>query len=177
MVNKRVWNALLGCNLKNDRMISVRFQGKPFNITVIQVYAPTSKAEETEVERFYEDLQDLLELTPKKRCPFHYRGLECKSRNSRNTWSNRQIWPWNMEWSRAKTNRALPKEHTSHSKHPLVTTQEKTLHMDITRWSTLKSDWLYSLQPKMEKLYTVSKNKTGSWLWLRSWTPYCQIQT
>ena len=66
MVNKRVQNAVLGCNLKNDRMISVRLQGKPFNITVIQVYAPTSNAEETEVERFYEDLQDLLELTPKK---------------------------------------------------------------------------------------------------------------
>ena len=63
MVNKRVRNAVLGCNLKNDRMISVRIQGKPFNITVIQVYAPTSKAEEAEVERFYEDLQDLLELT------------------------------------------------------------------------------------------------------------------
>ena len=66
MVNKRVQNAVLGCNLKNDRRISVRFQGKPFNITVIQVYAPTSKAEEAEVELFYEDLQDLLELTPKK---------------------------------------------------------------------------------------------------------------
>ena len=66
MVNKRVGNAVLGCNLKNNRMISVRFQGKPFNITVIQVYAPTSNAEETEVERFYEELQDLLELTPKK---------------------------------------------------------------------------------------------------------------
>ena len=66
MVNKRVRNAVLGCNLKNNRMISVRFQGKPFTITVIQVYAPTSNAEETEVERFYEDLQDLLELTPKK---------------------------------------------------------------------------------------------------------------
>ena len=60
---------------------------------------------------------------------------------------------------------------------PLPTTQEKTLHMDIIRWSTPKSDWLYSLQPKMEKLYTVNKNKTRSWLWLRSWTPYCQIQT
>ena len=59
MVNKRVQNAILGCNLKNDRMISVRFQGKPFNITVIQVYAPTSNAEEPEVEEFYEDLQDL----------------------------------------------------------------------------------------------------------------------
>ena len=67
MVNKRVRNAVLGCNLKNDRMISVHLQGKPFNITAIQVYAPTSNAEETEVEWFYEDLQDLLELTPKKR--------------------------------------------------------------------------------------------------------------
>ena len=64
MVSRRAWNAVLGCNLKNDRMISVCFQGKPFNITVIQVYAPTSNAEEAEVERFYEDLQDLLELIP-----------------------------------------------------------------------------------------------------------------
>ena len=95
MVNKRVQNAVLGCNLKNNRMISVCFQGKPFNITVIQVYAPTSNAEEAEVEQIYEDVQDLLELTPKS--PIHYRGLECKSRKSRNTWSNRQIWPWNME--------------------------------------------------------------------------------
>ena len=66
MVNKRVRNAVLGCSLKNDRMISVCYQGKPFNITVIQVYAPTSNAEEAEVEQFYEDPQDLLELTPKK---------------------------------------------------------------------------------------------------------------
>ena len=66
MVNKRVQNAILVCNLKNDRMISVRFQGKPFNITVIQVYAPSSNAEEAEVEQFYEDLQDLPELTLKK---------------------------------------------------------------------------------------------------------------
>ena len=70
MVNKRVRNAVLGCNLKDDRMISVCLQGKPFNITVIQVYAPTSNAEEAEVERFYEDLQDLLELTPKKEVLF-----------------------------------------------------------------------------------------------------------
>ena len=100
-----------------------------------------------------------------KRCLFHYRGLECKNRNSKNTWRNRQIWPWSTEWSRAKANRVLLRECTSHSKHPLPTTQEKTLHKDITRWSTRKSDWLYSLQPKMEKLYEVSKNKTGSWLW------------
>ena len=94
--NKRVQNEVLGCNLKNDRMISVRFQGKPFKITEILVYSPSSNPEEVEVEQFYEDLQDLLELTP-KRCPFHYRGLECKSRKSRNTWSNRHIWPWSTE--------------------------------------------------------------------------------
>ena len=75
IVNKRVWNAVLGCNLKNDTVLSVHLQGKPFNITVIQVSTPTSNAEEAEVEQFYEDIQDLLELTPKKRCPFHYRGL------------------------------------------------------------------------------------------------------
>ena len=148
MVNKRVWNAVLGCNLKNDRMISVRFQGKPFNTTVIEVYAPTSNAEEAEVEWFYEGLQDLLlqeeptsssstRTNTQKRCPFHYRGLECKSRKSRNTWSNRQIWPWNAEWSRAKTNRVLQRKCTGHNKHPLPTTQEKTLYMDITRWSTV----------------------------------------
>ena len=88
-------------------------------------------------------------------------GLEWKSRKSRDTWSNRQVWPRSTKWSRAKANRVLPKEHTGHSKHPLPTTQEKTLHMNNTRWSILKSDWLYSLQPKMEKLYTVSKNKTN----------------
>ena len=79
--------------------------------------------------------------------------------------------------SRAKANRVLPTKCTGHSKHPLPTTQEKTLHMHITRWSTPKSDWLYSMQPNMEKLYTVNKNNTRSWLWLRSWTPYYQIQT
>ena len=78
-------------------MISVRFQGKPFNITVIQVYVPTSNAEEAEVERFYEELQDLLEPTPKKRRPFHCRGLESKSRKSRDTWSNREILPWSTK--------------------------------------------------------------------------------
>ena len=104
-------------------------------ITVIQVYAPTSNAEEAEVQWFCEDLQDLIELTPKKRCPFHYRGLECKSRKSRNIWSNGQIWPWSTKWSRAKANRVLPRRRTGHSKHPLPTTQEKTLHMDITIWS------------------------------------------
>ena len=103
---------------------NVRFQGKPFNITVIHICAPTSNTEEAEAERFYEDLQDLLELNTPKRCPFHDSGLECKSRKLRNTWSNRQILPWSTEWSRAKANRVLPRERTGHSKHPLPTTED-----------------------------------------------------
>ena len=123
----RIQHAVLGCSLKNDRTISVCFQGKPFTITVIQVYAPTTNVEEAEVEWFYEDLKELLEVTHSKRCPFGHRGLECKSRKSRDTWSNRQIWPWSTEWCRAKANRVLPRKCTGHSKHPLPTTKEKTL--------------------------------------------------
>ena len=97
-----------------------------------------------------------------KRCPLHYSGLECKSRKSRNTWTNREIWLWSMDWIREKAKRVLQREPTGHSKHPLWTTQEKSLHMDITRWSTQKSDWLYRLQPKMEKLWTHSKTRLGA---------------
>ena len=103
VVNKRVLNAVLWCNLKNDRMISVRFQGKPFNITVIQVYALSSNAEEAEVEWLvlWRPTRPTRTNT-KKRCSFHYRGLKYKNRKSRDTWSNRQIWPWSTEWNRAK---------------------------------------------------------------------------
>ena len=149
-------------------MILLHFQGKPFNITVIQVFVPTANAEEA--ERFCEDLQDLLELIPKKDVLFIIGKW-------RNTWSNRQICPCSTKWSRAKANRVLPREHTGHSKHLFPTTQEKTLHTNIPRWSIPKSDWLYYLQRKMEQLYTDRKNKTRSLLWLSSWTPYCQIQT
>ena len=83
-------------------MISVRFQGKPFNIMVIQGYAPTTNAEESKVERFYEDLQDLLELTPKKRCLFHHRELECKTGKSRDTWCNRQVWALEYKMKQGK---------------------------------------------------------------------------
>ena len=144
--------------LKNDRMISVRFQGKPFNITVIQAYTPTSNAEEA--KRFYEDPQDLLELTPKKRRPFHYKGLQCRSRKSRNTWINRQIWPWSMEWSRAKANRVLSRERTGYSKHPLPTTQEKTLtwtspdgqHRNQTDYILCSQRWRRSIQSAKTRL-------------------------
>ena len=97
-----------------------------------------------------------------KKCTLGYSGLEGKSRKSRNTGSNRKIWLWSMEWSRTKANRVFQREHTGHRKHSLPTTQEKTLHMDITRWSTLKSDWLYRLQPKMKKVYIVSKTRLGA---------------
>ena len=118
IVYKRLWNSVLGCNLKNDRMISsflrqtIQYHGNPslcpnpshwisWSWTVL--WRPTRPSRTN---------------TP-KRCPFHYRGLECKSRKSRDNWSNRQIWPWNVEWSRAKTNRVLPRKCTGHSKHPL----------------------------------------------------------
>ena len=80
---------------------------------------------------------------------------------SRDTWSNRQVWPWSTKWSRAKGNRGLSGEHTGHRKHPLPTTQEKTLHMDLTRWSILKSDWLYFLQLKMENIWS-AKTRPGA---------------
>ena len=98
----------------------------------------------------------------KKMCPFHHRGLECKSRKLRDTWHNRQAWLWSTKWSRAKANRVLSKEHTGHSKHPPPTTQEKTLHMDITRWSISKSDWLYSLQPKWRSSIQSAKTRWGA---------------
>ena len=89
-------------------------------------------------------------------------GLECKSRKSRNIWSNRQVWPQNTEWIRAKTNRVLPRKCTGHRKHPLPTTQEKTLHMDINRWSTLKSDWLYSFSQRWRSSIQTTKTRPGA---------------
>ena len=120
-------------------MISVCFQGKPFNITVIQVYAPTSNAEQAEVERFYEDLQDLLELTPKKDTLFIIGDWNAKV-GSQEIPGITGKFGLGIRNGRAKATRVLPRERTGHSKHPLPTTQEKTLHMDITRWSTPKSD-------------------------------------
>ena len=130
MVNKRVQNAVLGCNLKNDRMISVCFQGNPFNITVIQVYAPSNNTEEAEVGWFYEDLQDLLEITCKKDVHVIIGDWNAKVGSQELT----KIWPWSTKRSRSKANRVLPGEHNGHSKHPLPKTQEKTLHMEIIRW-------------------------------------------
>ena len=140
IVNKRVLNVVLGCKLKNNRMIAVCFQGKPFNITVIQIYAPTSNAEEAEVEQLYEDLQDLLELTPKKDVLFI-------------------IGDWNANVGSQETPGVIGKlglgvqneagqrliEFCQENALVIATThfqqpQEKTLYMDITRWAITKSD-------------------------------------
>ena len=105
-------NAVLGCNLKNDRMISVHFQGKPFNITVIQVYIPNQQCWRSWSSIVLWRPTRPSKTNTQKICPFHYRGPECRSRKSRNTWSNSQIWPWSTKWSRVKPNRVLPREHT-----------------------------------------------------------------
>ena len=140
MVNKRVRNAALGCNLKEDRMISLRFQGKPFNIMVIQACAPSSNAEEAEVEWFYEDLQDLLELTRKNDVLFIIGEWNAKveSQETPGVTGKFGLGVWNEAGQRLTE---FFQENTlGHSKHPLPPTQEKALHMDITRWSILKSD-------------------------------------
>ena len=155
---------------------SVCFQGKPFNTTVIQVYTPASNAEKAEVEWFYEDLQDIIELALRKDVLFIIGDWNTKvgSQEIPGVTSKFGLGVQNEAGQRLTV---LPREHTGHSKHSLPTTQDKTLHMKIKRWSISKSDWLYSLQKKMEKLCTVSKNKTRSWLWIRSWATYCKIQT
>ena len=120
-------------------MISVHFQGKPFNITVIQVYAPTSNTEEEEVEQFYEDLQDLLELTPPKDVLFIIGDWNAKV-GSQETPGVTGKFGLGVQNEAGQRLIVFPREHPGHSKHPLPTTQVKTLHMDINRWSTLKSD-------------------------------------
>ena len=143
IVNNRVWNTVLGCNLKNERIISVCFQGKRFSITVIQIYAPTTNAEEAEVEGFYEDLQHFLELTPKKKKKkslFYQRGLEWKVES--------QELPWiTVKFGLGVQNEAgqrltvLSGEHAGHNKYPFPAIQKTTLHMNLIRWSIYQIDY------------------------------------
>ena len=158
IVNKRVQNAVLGCSLKNDRMISVRFQGKPFSITVIQVYSLSSKAEEAEVEWSYEDLQEFLALTHKKFVLFILGDWNAKV-------GRQEIFGVTGKFGLGVQNEAGQRLIEFCQENTLViantylpTTQENTLHMDITRWSIPKSDLLYFLQPMMKKLYTAKQD-------------------
>ena len=153
---------------KNDRMISVYFHCKPFNITNPSLFPNQQCWRSWSWKAQWRPTKPSRTNTPKD-VLFIIGNWNAKI--------GRQIWLWSTDWSREKANRVFPREFTGHGKHPLPTTQEKTVYMNITRWSKPKSDWLYSLQLKMEKLYTVSRNKTGSWLCLRSWAPYCQTQT
>ena len=140
IVKKRVQNVVLGCNLKNDRMISVGFQGNPFNITVFQVYALTSNAEEAEVEWFYEDIQDLLELTPQKEVLFIIGegNAEVGSQEIPGVTDKFGLGVQNEVGQRLTE---FCQDNTLViAKHPLPTTQEKTPHVNITRWSILESD-------------------------------------
>ena len=136
ITNERVQNAVLGCSLKKQQNDLCSFPRQTIQYHSNPSLCPNQLCWRSWSWTVLWTLQNLLELTSQKSCPFHYRGLECKSRESRNTWSNRQIWPWSTKWSRAKANRVLPRECTGHSKHPLPTIQEKTLHVDITRCST-----------------------------------------
>ena len=142
-------------------MISVHFQGKPFNITVIQVYVPTSNAEEAEVERFYEDIQDLLELTPKKDVLFIIGDWNTKA-GSQETPGVTGKFGLGIQNEAEQRLIEFCQENALVIANTLFQQHKRRLHMDITRWSTLKSDCLCSLQPKMRTLYTVSKNKMGS---------------
>ena len=154
----------------------VHFQGKPFNITVTQVYAPNSNAEEAEVEWFYEELQDLLELTPPKDLLFIIGYWNAKLESQEIPGVKRKF-ELGVQNEAGQILKEFSQENTPIIANTLFQQHKrKTLPMDNNIWSILKSDWWYSLQSKMAKLYTVSKNKRG-WLRLRSWTPYCQIQT
>ena len=137
---------------------------------------PTSNAEEADVEQFYEDLQYVLELTPKKDVLFIIGDWDAKV-GSQETPGVTGKFGLGVQNKAGQRIIEFCQENALVIANTLFQQHKRRLHMNITRWLTPKSDWLYSLQPKMEKLYTVNKNKTGRWLWLGSWTPYCQIQT
>ena len=144
---------------QNNKIISVCLQGKPFSITAIQIYALTSNAEEA--EWFYEDLQDLIKTNTKENILFIIADWNAKVGSQEIPGVTHKFGLGVQNEVGKRLTKVLSRQHISHSKQSLPTTQETTLHMDITRWSISESDWLYSLQPKIKKLYTGSKNKTG----------------
>ena len=139
MVNKRVRNTVLGCNLRNDRMVCVCFQGKPFKITVIQAYAPTSNTEQAEVEWFYEDLLDLLELTPKKDILFIIGDWNAKV-GSKETPGVTVKFGLGIRNEAGQRLIEFCQENTLVISNTFFQRHKRRLHMDITRWSTPKSD-------------------------------------
>ena len=174
IVNKRVRNAVLGCNLKNNRMISVCFQGKPFNVTVIQAYAPTSNAEEAEIEQFCEDLQDL-ELTPKKDVLFIIGDWNAKV-GSQETPGVTGKFVLGVRNEAGQRLIEFCQENKLVIANTLFQQHKRRLRMDIIRWSTPKSDWLYyHLKPiKKQRHYITNKgpysqnygfSSSHVWMW------------
>ena len=171
IVNKKAWNAVLGCNLKNDRIISAHFQGKPFNITVIQDFAPTSNAEEAEFEWFYEDLQNLIELTPQKDVLFIIGDWNTKV-------GSQEIAGVTGKFGlgvQNKTGQRLTEfcqENALIIANTLFQQHKRQLHTqtspDGQYWNQI--DYILCSQ-RWRSSIPVSKNKTRSWQWLRSWTP------
>ena len=166
MVNKRVWNAVLGCNLKNDRMISVHFQGKPFNITVIQVYDPTSNAWMV----LWRPTRPFTTNTQKD-VLFLIGDWNAKVGSQETPGVTGKFDLGIQNDAGEKANRVLPREHTGQA-NTFFQQHKRRLYTWTSPYGQHWNQIDYIL-----KLYTVGKNKTGSWLWLRSWTACCQIQT
>ena len=157
-------------------MISIHFQDKPFSITVIQVYAPNTNAEEAEDEWFYEDLHDLLELTPKKDVLFHYRGLECKVESQEIPGVTGKF-GFEVLNEGGQRLTQFCQENILVIPNTLFQQRKEQLYIWTSPVGQYQNQIDYILLPKMEKLCTVHKNNTRSWLWIRLWIPYCQIKT
>ena len=142
-------------------MISVHLQGKPFNIIVIQVYAPTTNAQKGEIERFYEDLQDLLELTPKKNVLFIIGNWNAKGGSQEIPGVTDKLGLGVQNEAGQMLTEFCQEDTLSHSEYPLTTTQDMTLRMDITRWSVTKSDGLYCLQSKRRSSIQSANQELG----------------
>ena len=142
-------------------MISVHLQGKPFNIIVIQVYAPTTNAQKGEIERFYEDLQDLLELTPKKNVLFIIGNWNAKGGSQEIPGVTDKLGLGVQNEAGQMLTEFCQEDTLSHSEYPLTTTQDMTLCMDITRWSVTKSDGLYCLQSKRRSSIQSANQELG----------------
>ena len=176
IVNKRVWNAVLGCNLINDRMISTPFQRKSFSITVIQVYTPTTNAEEVEVEWFYDDLQDLLELTPKKDVLFILRDWNAKVRSQEIPGVIGKF-GLGIQNEAGQRLREFCQEMALVIANTLFQQHKRRLYIWTSPDGQCQSqiDNVFFTANDGKALYS-QQNKAESWLWLRSWT-YCKIQT
>ena len=179
IVNKRMWNAVLGCNLKNGRMVSVCFQGKPFNITATQVCALTSNAAEAKVEWFYEDLQDPLELTPKRDILFiiGYRNAKVGSQEISGVAGKIGLGVQNEAGQRLIID--FCQENALVIANTLFQQHKRRLYT----WTSPdgqyqnQTDHIFCSQRWRSSIQTAKKTKSRSWLWLRLWTPYCQILT